>query len=303
MQKALLYLISALIFVSQAAYAQPLSSSTGFLKVVEDRLASDDKLPTDSPADTARFSTVCPTEKSITLRHVLREYGAVFAAGPSVTIPERCMFRSAEEVSKFQVKLKSRSNVIRGTPIELQEAAMTAMSDAIAEANSKGLRITPLDGSIAGKRSFADTVRIWNSRFLPALTHYVWTGGIPMTEAEAVRWCEFEKQAEKVLEWESRGYFFGTGRRGPIFASTAPPGTSQHLSLLAFDVVEYGNPEIRKLLNKHGWFQTVVDDGPHFTFLGLPESELPNRGLKAVSRGGHTYWVPNLGTSPAPPQK
>jgi hypothetical protein len=302
MHKHLLFLILIPICAANASLAQP-DSTGNFMKVVEERLASEEQGSQSRKVVAERFAFVCPVDGSVTLRHVLREYGAIFAAGPTVKIPERCMFRSEDEVQQFQAKLKTRADIVSGTPIELQEAAMSALLQAVTEANAMGLRITPLDGSIAGRRNFADTVRIWNSRFLPALTHYVWTGGIPMTEAEAVRWWEFEKQAEKVLEWESRGYYFGTGRRGPIFASTAPPGTSQHLSLLAFDVVQYGSPGVRKVLNKHGWFQTVVNDGPHFTFLGLSESELPNRGLKAVSRGRYTYWVPNLGSPPAPPQK
>lgn len=297
MLRQVLLLILVFICSSHGAFAQS-ASNAGFLKIVEDRLAIDAKHSSASSENSGRFAAVCPAERSITLKHVLREYGAVFAAGPAVSIPERCMFRSHDEVSKFQKTLKTRSDILSGAPIELQEAAMIALLKAITDVNLKNLRITPLDGSIAGKRSFADTVRIWNSRFLPALSHYVWTGGIPMIEADAARWWEFEKQAEKVLEWESRGYYFGTNRNGPIFSSTAPPGTSQHLSLLAFDVVQYGNPGVRKILNEHGWFQTVAGDSPHFTYLGLAESELPSRGLKAVSRGGYTYWVPNL-DSPA----
>jgi hypothetical protein len=302
MKRIVLPLIVIFFSSLPAVFGQP-QPEKGFLEIVESRLASDPTRSSPTSDAPSRFSAVCPAEGSVTLSHILREYGAVYAASSSVTAPTRCMYRSESEVREFQSQLRTRASIIGGTSIELQDAAMAALMNAAAEARAKGLSITPLDGAIAGKRTFADTVRIWNSRFLPALAYYVWTGGITMTEAEAVRWWEFEKQAEKVLEWESRGYYFGTGRRGPIFASTAPPGTSQHLSLLAFDVVQYGNPGVRKILNKYGWFQTVVNDGPHFTFLGLSEAELPNRGLKAVSRGGIIYWVPDLGSWPAPPRK
>ena len=104
-----------------------------------------------------------------------------------------------------------------------------------------------------------------------------------------------------VLGWESAGMNFGTNLRGPIFSSTAPPGTSQHLSLLAFDVTENGDPRVREILNRHGWHQTIVRDTPHFTFLGLPGSELPGRGLKAVYNGGRMYWVPDIPAVVLPP--
>jgi len=30
------------------------------------------------------------------------------------------------------------------------------------------------------------------------------------------------------------------------------------------DVTEFWNPELRTILNRNGWFQTVVDDPAHF---------------------------------------
>ena len=64
--------------------------------------------------------------------------------------------------------------------------------------------------------------------------------------------------------------------------------------LIAFDVTEHWNPDVRGALNRNGWFQTVIDDPPHFTYLGFPEAELPSRALTAVAKGGHVYWVPNM---------
>jgi len=43
-----------------------------------------------------------------------------------------------------------------------------------------------------------------------------------------------------------------------------------------------------------GWFQTVLSDLPHFTFLGLEEAELPSRGLKPVEVNGQTFWIPDV---------
>ena len=103
-----------------------------------------------------------------------------------------------------------------------------------------------------------------------------------------------------MIKWEADNIFFSTDFSRSIFASTAPPGASQHLIMLAFDVAQYNDPEIRRILNDHGWYQTIVSDAPHFTFLGLKESELPLRGLKYVIHGSHSYWVPNMTTQLRP---
>jgi hypothetical protein len=64
--------------------------------------------------------------------------------------------------------------------------------------------------------------------------------------------------------------------------------------MLAFDVKEHEDPRVRALLAKHKWFQTVVSDLPHFTYLGVEETELPGLGLKKVTEGGRTFWVPDI---------
>jgi hypothetical protein len=47
---------------------------------------------------------------------------------------------------------------------------------------------------------------------------------------------------------------------------------------------------------RHGWFQTVVSDLPHFTFIGRDERVLPQFGLRRVSQTHkdqeYVYWVP-----------
>jgi len=185
--------------------------------------------------------------------------------------------------------------VIAGVNIELQESAMNALLAATDELRPR--RITPLDGAIAGRRNYADTVRIWNSRFIPALNYWVVKGRISPDDADASRLMPVADQVAKVVDWESRGMYFSTGRNQSIFYSVAPPGTSQHLALIAIDVVEAGNPAVRAVLNKHGWFQTVNTDEPHFTYLGIPETELPKRGLQRIRRGNHTFWIPLMESS------
>jgi hypothetical protein len=64
--------------------------------------------------------------------------------------------------------------------------------------------------------------------------------------------------------------------------------------MLALDVEQHNNPSVREVLARHGWFQTVEGDAPHFTFLGLAQSELPARGLRRVSSGGRVFWLPKL---------
>ena len=58
---------------------------------------------------------------------------------------------------------------------------------------------------------------------------------------------------------------------------------------------EFADARVREILAEHGWFQTVLSDLPHFTFLGLKEEELPTRGLKNVEVDGQKFWIPDVG--------
>jgi len=94
---------------------------------------------------------------------VLREYGAIFVAGDSVRVPTQCIFQGREAVDDFHSGLKLSSAKIRETEITLQSEALRALLDAVDGASEARLRITPLDGTIAGTRNYDDTVRLWNS--------------------------------------------------------------------------------------------------------------------------------------------
>ncbi len=229
---------------------------------------------------------------------LLSEYGSIFAAAETVQLPGRCIFENESQVAEFHSKLRSKSEIMNGVVIELQEAAMTALLEAQAEARKVGLRISPLDGSIAGKRSYSDTTRIWNSRYLKALNHWVRLGKISTEEADAARKDTVLVQIRKVIDWESGGLNFGTNLKGSIFSSAAPPGTSHHISMLAFDVIEYANANVRCLLNRYGWFQTILSDAPHFTYLGFLDTRLTIRGLTPTKAGPYEYWVPYIPVSP-----
>ena len=236
----------------------------------------------------------CAVESDPLARRVLQEYGSMFSAGDDVTLPSKCLYKNSDEVRSLQSKLRQVTINVDGVDITLQEAAAKALAAAIDEAASCDLRITPLDGAVAGKRIYTDSVRVWNKRFIPALDFWVSVGNITEEASVAARNMPLLDQARKVLEWESQGFLFGTGRRKSIFSSTAPPGASQHLSLIAFDVVEFQDPAVRRVLNAHGWFQTVANDPTHFTYLGAPESGLPSRGLKKIESSDGNVWVPNF---------
>lgn len=277
------------VFAGLIVQTQP-EKTVGFRAYLESRLTSQSVESNQQ----IKLRDICDIDADTLAMRVFKEYGSVFAADVAVTIPRACIFESEGDVLDFQKTLRTKSIVINRVDIDLQEAATIALTKAIDEAKSQGVRITPLDGAIAGGRSFSDTVRVWNSRFLPGLDYWVRKQRISRTDADAAKNMEIQDQVRKVLEWEKSGLYFSTNFSRPIFSSVAPPGTSQHLSLLAFDVVEYGNNRVKNILNKYGWFQTVIDDAPHFTYLGVAESELPSRGLKAVRKGGYKYWVPNI---------
>jgi hypothetical protein len=51
---------------------------------------------------------------------------------------------------------------------------------------------------------------------------------------------------------------------------------------------------VRRILARHGWFQTVKSDLPHFTYLGLEEKDLPAHGLRPVVFSKQLFWIPNV---------
>jgi hypothetical protein len=156
------------------------------------------------------------------------------------------------------------------------------------------LDITPRDGAEAARRSYADTVRLWNSRFLPALQHWTKMGRLSESEADRLRGLPIHEQVAEVLELEKQGIFFSKDLSKSVLYSIAAPGTSQHIAMLAFDANEFLEARVREILGAYGWFQTVLSDLPHFTFLGLSEPELPERGLKLVDVSGQRFWIPDV---------
>jgi hypothetical protein len=228
-------------------------------------------------------------------RRVLHDYGAMFVASEAVTPPPVCVFTTEEEVSEFQERAGYEPATIGEAVIELQPAATAALLNARSAAQAEGLDITPRDGAEAARRSYADTVRLWNSRFLPALDQWSSLGKLTEHETERLRGLPINEQVAEVLELEKEAIFFSKDFSKSVLYSIAAPGTSQHIAMLAFDSNEFLDGRVREIFAQHGWFQTVLSDLPHFTFLGLKEAELPARGLKSVEVHGQRFWIPDVG--------
>lgn len=232
-----------------------------------------------------------PTDEAGQL--LLREYGAVFLARDGAVPPKKVVFRDEADVAAFQVSLKRVSETIGSHNVVLQHAAMEALLRARAEARLSGLTITPR-GADSARRTYGQTVKLWASRVNPGLTYWTAKGRIPRAVADRIRTLTPYEQVPEILRLERDRIYFSTGMDKSIIYSVAPPGTSQHLSMLALDVAEFNNAAVREILARNGWFQTVLSDLPHFTFIGAKEAELPKLGLKMERNSGRTFWVPDI---------
>ena len=226
-------------------------------------------------------------------RRLIREYGAVFVARGGLVAPNKVVFQDEAEVSAFQSGLEIRQGDIGGLELELQSTAMDALLAAVAEAERVGLSITPR-GPDSARRNYDDTIELWNSRVEPALVHWVARRRITIEDASEIRGLAPYEQVPKVFELEEQGIYFAKDLSKSIIYSVAPPGASQHLSLLAFDVREFDDAKVRHLLADHYWYQTVVSDLPHFTFLGVEESKLHELGLRREASNSRAFWVPDI---------
>lgn len=232
--------------------------------------------------------------KDVVINRVMREYGSIFVVADHAAPPPVCMFTNQDEVANFQQKVGFVSQEIAGTRIELQPAAMEALQKARGEAQQIGLDITPRDGAEAGRRNYADTVRLWKSRFEPACDHWLKEGRLTIEQIEKLKTLSVKEQVAEVLLLEKQGIYFNKFFNNSILYSVAPPGTSQHLSMLALDVNEYDNPQVREILARYGWFQTVKNDQPHFTFLGHERKNLNSVGLREATTRSGKFWIPNV---------
>ena len=240
---------------------------------------------------------ICPHSDSVA-RRILEDYGAMFLATKKVMPPPLCIFTSEAEVTKFQEEADYVTENIDGADVELQPEAMKQLLKARAKALKEGLNITPRDGAEAARRSYEDSYQLWNTRFLPALDYWLQQGRLTEAQVARLKDLALHEQVAEVLELERQGIYFSKDLSKSILYSIAAPGTSQHIAMLAFDVNEFDDARVREILAEHGWFQTVLSDLPHFTFLGLKEKDLPKNGLKSVVVEGQTFWIPNVTDQP-----
>jgi hypothetical protein len=223
---------------------------------------------------------------------LLEEYGAIFLAR-GVSIPPVVIFANEEAVAGWQKGLNTQQVQLAGLAVKLQSTAMKALLDARREALQTHLDISPVALNSA-RRSYEETVMLWKSRVDPGLRHWVTKGLLSATEAARIRSLPAREQTLAILDLEQRGLYCSNGFSKSILFSVAPPGASQHLALLAFDVRQHDNSRVRSILERHGWFQTVRSDLPHFTYLGVKKEELPSLGLKLIQAGGREFWVPDM---------
>ncbi|MBX7169548.1 MAG: hypothetical protein K1X72_01250 [Pyrinomonadaceae bacterium] len=254
---------------------------TNFHSVLEDSLKKRNLKPGD----------IC-NESDPVEKRILSEYGAVFLT--TAAPPPACMFKSENDVTNFQKSVSSSVENIGGAKVELQSDAMKALLAAIEEAKAQGLKITPRDGEEASKRDFEGTLRLWKSRFDPGCDHWKKAGKLTDDQINKLKSLPINEQVKEVLELEKKGLYFNTFFNATILSSVAAPGTSQHLSMLAFDAVEFQDTKIRQIMGNHGWFRTVKGDEPHFTYLGVKENDLKNMGLQKADTPKGEFWVPNV---------
>ena len=228
-------------------------------------------------------------------RRLFDEYGAVFIS--RATPPPSIIFEDEAAVERFQATLETRRASIGEFEIELQAEAMDALLSAAFEIAREGGTLTPR-AEDSGRRSYRDTIGLWNRNVTRGLDHWLEFGRITSDQAHRICALNPVEQVAIILELEeSRHIYFGTFFDKSILYSVAAPGASQHLSLLAFDVSEFQDRAVETALNGHGWFRTVAYDFPHFTYLGHEEERLPALGLKKIARTYNSceyyFWVPD----------
>jgi hypothetical protein len=293
---------TSLVLSQKIQYRMPANSSPAMLSTSDQ---SHDEVPASFyevlrkalKKRKTNLERICPISDPVA-RRILEDYGAMFLATKKVTPPPVCIFTSEAEVTKFQEEADYVTQNIEGGDIQLQAEAMKQLLKAREQALKEGLNITPRDGAEGARRSYDDSYQLWNTRFLPALDYWQQQGRLTDEQVARLKTLPLHQQVAEVLGLERGGIYFSKDLSKSILYSIAAPGTSQHIAMLALDVNEFDNVRVRELLAEHGWFQTVLSDSPHFTFLGLKEKDLPKNGLKSVEVDGQIFWIPNVTDQP-----
>ncbi len=269
-------------------------NSAQTVKVSEKTIPAKKSLP-----DASLFEKNLPAEitsigeNDVVSRRILKDYGAIFIAQNGVAAPPQIIFKNEEECLAWQSQISTDRGNFGGIEIELQTAAMNALVAAREEIRAKNLNITAR-GTWAARRSYKDTEKIWSTRITPGLDFWTRRGKLNSAEAARIRALTPAEQIAEILRLEDKGIYFSKDFSKSVLYSATPPGASQHLSMLAVDVNENGNAIVRSIMAKHGWFQTVASDTPHFTYLGVSEEKLPALGLKKVTKDSRIYWIPDI---------
>ncbi|MEH2183668.1 D-alanyl-D-alanine carboxypeptidase family protein [Nostoc sp.] len=186
---------------------------------------------------------------------LLRSYGAVFVNQDiGIKLPQKDIFANEQETQEFQATL-TMGHIDGTNDCYLQKPAADALNKARFQ---QKIPLKSGYGSGDCTRTFNTNLKFWN------------------------KYANNQVLA-KVQQ----------GKETKILGLVAPPGTSQHLWGLAIDL-RVGSKEQRKALNQNGWFQTVENDVPHWTYVGLSEENLPLFGFKKQTIRGTTYWMTPL---------
>jgi hypothetical protein len=174
------------------------------------------------------------------------EYGAVFVT--TATPPPVIIFDDEAQVEEFQTSLTLGRGFFGEYEVQLQSVALDALASAAAEMIHRGGRITAR-ASDAGGRSYADTVSLWARNVTRGLEHWQGLGRITMQQGQSIGDLNPVDQVSAILDLEeTEQLYFGTFFDRSILYSVAAPGASQHLAMLAFDVTEYEDRDIRQCL-------------------------------------------------------
>lgn len=186
---------------------------------------------------------------------LLRAYGAVFVdQEPEIKLPSKNIFANVEETREFQATL-TLGKVNNTRDCYLQQSAADALNRARSQIS---IPLKSGYGEADCTRTFETNLRFW-------------------------RKYANDKTLEKVQE----------GKDIAILGLVAPPGASQHLWGLAIDLRVW-NLAQKQALNQNGWYQTVENDTPHWTYLGQPQEKLIEFGFNNKIVRGITYWLTPL---------
>ncbi|MBW4625357.1 MAG: D-alanyl-D-alanine carboxypeptidase family protein [Brasilonema octagenarum HA4186-MV1] len=186
---------------------------------------------------------------------LLRAYGSVFVnQDPQIKLPPKVLFTNDQETKQFQSTL-TLTQVKNTSQCYLQKSAADAFDQARSQVQ---IPLKSGYGASDCSRSFATNLRFW------------------------------QKYADnKTLEQVRQG------KETKILGLVAPPGASQHLWGLAIDLRVTTEAQ-KQALNQYGWYRTVENDIPHWTYVGLPPEKLTEFGFQNKVVENVTYWLTPL---------